>query len=53
MRSHHNGLKTTLLFASIWVLLLGVGALVAGGKFIWVFALIGVATTFYGYWNSD
>lgn len=53
MRSHHNGLKTTLLFASIWVLLLGVGSLVSNGRYIWLFALIGVGTTFYGYWNSD
>ncbi|KAE8763411.1 zinc metalloprotease HtpX [Georgenia thermotolerans] len=54
---HHNGLKTTLLFAVMWVILLAVGALVASGtgrsSFIWIFALIGLATTFYGYWNSD
>jgi heat shock protein HtpX len=50
---HYNGLKTTLLFASIWVLLLGIGSLVAGGRFIWIFAVIGLATTAYGYWNSD
>jgi heat shock protein HtpX len=50
---HYNGLKTTLLFASIWVLLLGIGSFVAGGKFIWIFALVGLATTAYGYWNSD
>jgi len=50
---HFNGLKTTLLFGAIWALLLGVGALVGGGRFIWVFALIGLATTAYGYWNSD
>jgi len=50
---HYNGLKTAGLFGAIWALLLAVGALVAGGRFIWVFALIGVATTFYGYWNSD
>ncbi|MBO1767767.1 MULTISPECIES: zinc metalloprotease HtpX [Allobranchiibius] len=53
MHRHFNGLKTTLLFGGIWVLLLGVGALVAGGRFIWIFALIGLGTTFYGYWNSD
>ena len=52
MHKHYNGLKTALLFGAIWVLLLGVGSLIGGGKFIWVFALIGVATTFYGYWNS-
>ncbi len=53
MHRHFNGLKTAALFGAIWALLLGLGALVAGGRFIWVFALIGVATTFYGYWNSD
>ncbi|MDN5767600.1 MAG: zinc metalloprotease HtpX [Humibacillus sp.] len=53
MHNHFNGLKTAALFGSIWVLLLGLGAIVGGGRFIWVFALIGVATTFYGYWNSD
>ena len=52
VHKHYNGLKTALLFGAIWVLLLGVGSLIGGGKFIWVFALIGVATTFYGYWNS-
>ena len=50
---HYNGLKTAALFGAIWALLLAVGALVAGGRFIWLFALVGVATTFYGYWNSD
>jgi heat shock protein HtpX len=50
---HYNGLKTAALFGAIWALLLAIGALVAGGRFIWLFALIGVGTTFYGYWNSD
>jgi len=50
---HYNGLKTAVLFGAIWALLLAVGALIGGGKFIWIFALIGVATTAYGYWNSD
>ncbi len=53
MHHHFNGLKTAALFGAIWALLLGVGAVVAGGRFIWLFALIGIATTFYGYWNSD
>lgn len=53
MHHHFNGLKTAALFAAIWVLLLGIGSLVAGGRLIWVFALVGLATTFYGYWNSD
>src|SRR6478752_3985218 len=53
LHRHYNGLKTAALFGAIWALLLGIGALVQGGRFIWFFALIGVATTAYGYWNSD
>lgn len=53
MRNHFNGLKTAALFGAIWALLLGIGSLIGGGRYIWIFALIGVATTFYGYWNSD
>src|SRR4051794_26951696 len=50
---HYNGLKTTLLFSLIFVVLLGIGSVVAGGRFIWLFALVGIGTTAYGYWNSD
>jgi heat shock protein HtpX len=53
MHSHFNGLKTAALFGGIWALLLALGALVGGGRYIWLFALMGVATTAYGYWNSD
>lgn len=53
MHNHFNGLKTAALFGAIWALLLGVGALIQGGRFIWIFALIGLGTTAYGYWNSD
>lgn len=53
MHRHFNGLKTAALFGGIWVVLLAIGALVAGGRYIWIFALIGVATTAYSYWNSD
>lgn len=52
-RRHFNGLKTTLLFGVIWAVLLGLGALIGGGRYILIFALIGLATTAYGYWNSD
>ncbi|MFC7406975.1 zinc metalloprotease HtpX [Georgenia alba] len=56
-RRHHNGLKTTLLFAGMWAVLLMVGALVAKGTgssmVVWLFAAFGVAMTFYSYWNSD
>ncbi|WP_460461522.1 zinc metalloprotease HtpX, partial [Angustibacter peucedani] len=50
---HFNGLKTTLLLSGIFALLLVVGSVLANGRFIWLFALIGVAMTAYGYWNSD
>lgn len=53
MHRHHNGLKTAALFGAIFAVLLSVGAVVGGGRFIWLFALIGVATTAYSYWNSD
>ena len=57
MHNHFNGLKTAGLFGLIWALLLGLGWLAASYfgnvNLIWVFALIGVATTFYSYWNSD
>src|SRR5690606_25289349 len=53
MHRHFNGLKTALLFGAIWAVLLGMGALVGGGRYLWLFALIGLATTAYSYWNSD
>ena len=56
MRSHFNGLKTVALFGVLWAVLLGVGAVIGAGMNsalpLWIFALIGVATTAYGYWNS-
>ena len=53
MHRHSNGLKTAALFGAIWALLLGIGALIGNGRYLWLFALLGVATTAYGYWNSD
>ncbi|MEE2528299.1 zinc metalloprotease HtpX [Pseudarthrobacter sp. J75] len=57
MHRHYNGLKTAALFGVLWAVLLGLGALIGVGTRssapIWIMALIGVGTTFYGYWNSD
>ncbi|RIK15516.1 MAG: zinc metalloprotease HtpX [Acidobacteria bacterium] len=53
MHRHFNGLKTVVLFGAIWALFLGLGAVVGGGRYIWLFALFGLGTTFYSYWNSD
>lgn len=57
MHRHYNGLKTAALFGVLWAVLLGIGAIVGAGMRsaapIWIFALIGIGTTAYGYWNSD
>lgn len=53
MHRHFNGLKTAALFGVIWALLLGLGALIGNGRYIWLFALVGLGMTFYSYWNSD
>ena len=51
MHRHYNGLKTTLLFAGLFAVLLAIGGVIAAGtgRAVW----IGVATTAYSYWNSD
>lgn len=56
MRRNFNGLKTAALFGVLWAVLLGLGAIISAGTRsaapLWIFALIGVDTTAYGYWNS-
>nr|WP_297427723.1 zinc metalloprotease HtpX [uncultured Actinotalea sp.] len=52
-RRHFNGLKTAGLFGVLWVVVLLLGGLVGSGRFIWLFAAIGLLVTAYGYWNSD
>jgi len=57
MHNHYNGAKTAMLFGGIFGLLLLVGGSLAAytgsSSYIWIFALMGLATTFYSYWNSD
>ncbi|HZL01841.1 MAG TPA: zinc metalloprotease HtpX [Cellulomonas sp.] len=50
---HFNGLKTAALFGVLWVVLLALGASVGRGRYIFVFAGLGVVMTAYSYWNSD
>lgn len=50
---HYNGLKTAALFGVLWAVLLGIGWLVGGPRYLWVFTLLGVVMTGYSYWNSD
>ncbi|UFU02464.1 zinc metalloprotease HtpX [Ruania suaedae] len=56
-RTWANGVKTAALFGVLWAVVLGIGALVAGGtgsaSWIWLFAGIGVVSTFVSYWRSD
>ncbi len=51
-----NTAKTAGLFALMWVILLGIGALISGWSnsptWLWIFAGVGVISTFYSYWNS-
>ena len=57
MHKHYNGLKTAALFGVLGAVLLGLGALIGASTRssapIWIMALVGMATTAYGYWNSD
>src|SRR5690606_33844795 len=54
MRKHYNGLKTAALFGGMWAVILGLWALFGRSSgMLWIFVLIGLVTTAYGYWNSD
>lgn len=57
MHRHFNGLKTAALLGALWglLLLIGFGLSMSSGSsiFILLFAVIGLATTAYSYWNSD
>lgn len=50
-----NAVRTAALFGVLWGVLLAVGWLVGGGsgRFVWIFALIGLAGTGISFWNSD
>jgi heat shock protein HtpX len=52
---HFNGLKTALLFGVLWAVLLAIWALFFHNSvgMLWVFVFLGLASTAYGYWNSD
>ena len=51
-RRHHNGLKTAGLFGVLWAVLLGLGSVVSGGRYIWLFAGLGLLGTAYSWWSS-
>ena len=51
-----NTAKTVGLFALMWVILLALGAAISAGTndslWLWIFAGMGVVSTFFTYWNS-
>ena len=51
-----NSAKTLGLFVVMWLIIMAIGGAIAGGTgnatWIWVFAGIGVISTFVSYWNS-
>ncbi len=51
-RRYFNGAKTLGLFVLLWAVLLGLGSVISGGSFLWLFAVFGVVSTFISYWNS-
>lgn len=57
VHQHNNGLKTAVLLGGMFAILLVIGSIIASStrnsSFIIIFALIGLGTTAYGYWNSD
>jgi heat shock protein HtpX len=53
VHNHFNGLKTAMLFGGMWAIIFAIWALMgAQTSMLWIFVLIGLGTTFYGYWNS-
>lgn len=52
-RKYFNGVKTMGLFVGLWVVLLGLGAVVGGGKYLLIFGAFALIGTAVGYWNSD
>lgn len=53
MHHHFNGLKTAALFGAMWAALLGIWVILgAQSSMLWVFVLLGLGSTAWGYWNS-
>lgn len=52
-KKYFNGVKTFGLFVLLWVVMLGLGSVISGGQYLWIFAGLSVIGTIYGYWNSD
>ncbi|TPF93090.1 zinc metalloprotease HtpX [Bifidobacterium sp. UTBIF-78] len=54
VHGHMNGLKTTLLFALMWGIIMLIWWATGGGRqTLGIYIVIGLATTFFSYWFSD
>ena len=54
VRGHFNGLKTTLLFALMWAIVMLIWWATGGGRgTLGVYIVIGLVSTFSTYWFSD
>ena len=52
-RRYFNGVKTAVLFGLLWFVVLALGSFIDGGRYLWLFAGLGLVGTAFGYWNSD
>lgn len=54
VKGHFNGLKTTLLFAFLWAIIMLIWWL-TGGEIgtLWIYIAIGIGSSFITYWFSD
>jgi len=52
-RKYVNGVKSAGLLLGMWVLMLGLGAVIGWGHFIWLFGAGALLMNLYAYWNSD
>lgn len=54
VHGHFNGLKTTLLFALMWAVIMLIWWATGGTRqTLGIYIVIGLATTFFSYWFSD
>jgi len=51
-RKYFNGVKTFGLLLSMWVLMLGLGAVIGNGQYIWLFGAGALLMNAFAYWNS-
>ena len=48
-RRYFNGLKTAALFGVLWAVVLLLGSFIGSGRYIWLFAGLGLLGTAYSY----